>query len=188
MNEYEMTANQLGPVARPPLADLQREALDWLHTEAGFAQVFSINKAGYPVGRTMAAPVDDTFTVWLVQRNVHKRLLHWKRNPRTEVVWAGTPAAGSRNDTPHVYDCNLLVPRAVFVRGDAEFLDEATLVEVFQRQTAIHRSRGWTRAPERTAENIVAELVGVRIRPIQIRIEGFGDGAESFTWQPGRET
>jgi hypothetical protein len=185
MSNIAVTANQRGAVGPLPPPGLQQTVLQWLRTEAGFAQVFSINKAGYPAGRTMAAPIDDDFTVWMVQRNVHKRIGHWQRNPRTEVLWLGTPAPGSRNDSPHVYDRNLLVPRAVFLRGDAEFLDDATLVEVFEKQTALHRSRGWTKAPVRTRENIVAELICVRIRPLQVRVEGFGDGAASFTWKPG---
>lgn len=185
MNQYTVEANQRVAVEPPPLADLQRRVLEWLRTEAGFAQVFTINKDGYPVGRTMAAFIDDEFTAWLVQRKVHKRINQWRRNARTEVVWVGTPAPGSRNDSPHVYDLNLLVPRAVFLRGDVEFLDDATLVQTFQRQTAIQRARGFTKAPQRTPENVVAELIGVRIRPIQVRVEGFGEGAASFTWQTG---
>lgn len=180
-----VTANQRDTVAPPPsLGELQQTVLTWLRTEAGFAQVFSINKAGYPVGRTMAAPIDDAFTVWLVQRKVHKRIQHWRRNARTEVVWVGSPAPDSRNDSPHVYDLGLLVPRAVFLRGDVEFLDDATLVDVFARQTAQHLARGWTKAPARSPENVVAELVGVKIRPLQVRVEGFGQGAASFTWKP----
>jgi len=185
MDEYSSLANQRVAVPVPPLDDLQRRVLDWLRTEAGFAQVYTVNKDGYPVGRTMAAPVDDAFTVWMVQRKVHKRIGQWRRNPRTEVMWIGTPAPDSRNDSPHVYDLNLAIPRAVFIRGDAEFLDDATTVEVFQRQTELHRARGWTKAPLRTPENIVAELVGVKIRPQQVRVEGFGEGAASFLWKPG---
>jgi hypothetical protein len=184
MTGYTLLANQRAPVSQPPLDVLQRRVLVWLREEAGFAQVCTINKAGYPVGRTMAAPVDDSFTVWMVQRNVHKRIGQWRRNPRTEVIWVGPPAPDSRNDHPHTYDLNLAIPRAVFIRGDAEFLDDDTLVEVFERQTALHRSRGWTKAPLRTRENIVAELVGVKIRPLQVRVEGFGEGAASFTWTP----
>lgn len=165
--------------------DVKLRVLTWLRTDAGFAQVYTINKEGYPVGRTMATPIDDEFTVWLVQRKVHKRIGQWRHNRRTEVVWVGTPAPGSRNDFPHVYDVNLLIPRAVFLRGDAEFLDEATTVDVFERQTALYRSRGWTKAPLRDRANIAAELVGVRICPIQIRVEGFGDGAATFTWRLG---
>ncbi len=184
MNDYVMLANQRAATAQPPLEELTRSVLAWLRTEAGFAQVFTVNKDGYPMGRTMAAPIDDDFTVWLIQRRVHKRINQWRRNPKTEVVWMGTPAPGSRNDSPHTYDLNLAIPRGVFLRGDAEFIDDATLVERFQHQTALHRARGWTKAPERTPENIVAELIGVRIRPLQVRVEGFGEGAASFNWKP----
>ena len=52
MNAYEIHANQRGETATAALADLQRAVRDWSHTEAGVAQVFTINKAGYPVGRT----------------------------------------------------------------------------------------------------------------------------------------
>lgn len=184
MTTLNMLANQRAPVSAPDFADLRRRVLDWLHQEAGFAQVISINKEGYPVARTMAAPVDESFTVWTVQRRVHKRLGQWRRNPCTEVVWMGPPAPDSRNESPHVYDLNLAIPRGVFIRGDAVFLDEATTLAVFERQTAIHRARGWTRAPLRTPENVAAELVGVKINPVRVRVEGFGEGAASFSWDP----
>ena len=184
-SDYQVLANQRSGAANPPLAELKQRVLHWLQHEAGFAQVYSINKAGFPVGRTMGAPVDDDFTVYLVQRNVHKRINQWKRNPKMEILWVGTPAEGSRNDSPHVYDFDLLAPRTVFLRGEAEFIDDATLIEVFQRQTKIHRDRGWTKAPLRDPENITDQLIGVRVRPIQIRVEGFGNGPESFTWQMG---
>jgi hypothetical protein len=181
----EVNANQRAaqsPV--PDRADLERRVRDFLRTEAGFAQVYTINLAGYPVGRTMGVPIDDDFNIWLVQRKVHRRIGHWHRNPRTEIVWVGGPAAGSRNDTPHVYDFNLLAPRVVFIRGDAEFLDAATTWARYRQQTELHRNRGWTKAPVRDAANVAAELIGVRIRPLQIRVEGFGNGPESFTWKP----
>ena len=185
MNSYSVSANQRAVAAAPDLTNMQRKVRDWLHTEAGFAQVFTINKAGYPVGRTMGAPVDNEFTVFLIQRKVHKRIGQWRRNPRTEIVWTGTPAVDSHNDSPHVYDFNLLVPRVVFIRGDAEFLDDAALVAAFERQTALHQSRGWIKAPLRTAENVIDELIGVRVCALQVRAEGFGEGATSFTWKPG---
>ncbi len=183
----EIHANQLAVQSpTPERAALEKRVHDFLRTEAGFAQVYTVNLAGYPVGRTMGAPVDEDFNVWLVQRNVHKRIGQWRRNPRTEIVWVGKPAAGSRNDNPHVYDFNLLAPRAVFIRGDAEFVDPETTWAVYQKQTALHRSRGWLKAPQRSADNVAAELIGVRIRPLQIRVEGFGNGPESFTWKPGQ--
>ena len=183
----EIHANQLAAQSpAPERADLERRVRDFLRIEAGFAQVYTINLAGYPVGRTMGVPIDDDFNIWLVQRNVHKRIGQWRRNPRTEVVWVGTPAPGSRNDNPHVYDFNLLAPRVVFIRGDAEFVDADTTWARYLKQSALHRARGWLKAPERSAANVAEELIGVRIRPLQIRVEGFGNGPESFTWKPGQ--
>jgi hypothetical protein len=184
----EINANQRAAQSAAPVrAHLEQRVRDFLRDEAGFAQVYTISLAGYPVGRTMGAPVSDDFTVCLVQRKVHKRIGQWRRNPRTEVVWVGAPAPGSRNDNPHVYDFNLLAPRVVFIRGDAEFVDQHATWAMYQNQSALHRARGWTRAPERTAANVAEELIGVRIRPLQIRVEGFGNGPESFTWRPGRD-
>jgi hypothetical protein len=74
-------------------------------------------------------------------------------------------------------------PRVVFLRGIAEFMDDDELVEVFQRQTEANRRAGRTLAPERDRQQIVGELIGVRIQPIRVRAEGFGNGPESFTWQ-----
>lgn len=185
LRAMEINANQRAAQSvAPDRIDLERRVRDFLRNEAGFAQVFTINLAGYPVGRTMGAPIDDDFNVWLVQRSVHKRIGQWRRNPRTEVVWVGSPAPGSRNDHPHVYDFNLLAPRAVFIRGDAEFLDAEATWARYRQQSEMQRARGWTRAPVRDAANVAAELIGVRIRPLQIRVEGFGNGPESFTWRP----
>jgi hypothetical protein len=75
--------------------------------------------------------------------------------------------------------------QTVLLRG---INDDATTLEVFRKQTALHRSRGWTKAPERTDENIAAELVGVKINPVLVRVEGFGDGAASFSWDPRQAT
>lgn len=186
---FEVLKNEVGgrPAADKSPDDVQQRVLRWLREEAGFAQVITINRAGFPVGRTMGAPVNDDWTVDLVQRNVHKRLGQLRRNPRVEIIWAGDPAPGSVNDRPHVYDFGLLVPRVVFLRGIAEFMDSEWLKERFARQTAINLSKGQDKAPVRSPENVVSELIGLRVRPLRVRAEGFGDGAESFTWTFGDE-
>lgn len=176
--------NELGDGAEPPrpLAQLQQAVRAFVTEEAGFAQVYTINKDGFPVGRTMVAPVNDDWSVDLVQRRVHRRLAQLRRNPRVEITWAGTPAPDSTNDHPHVYDWGLLVPRVVFLRGLAEFMDDEWTVQRHQRQSAIQRAKGLTKAPLREPANIRAELVGIRVHPLQVRAEGFGTGAQSFTW------
>lgn len=166
----------------PDLESVQEAVLRFVQTEAGFAQVFTINRDGFPVGRTMVAVVNADWTVDLVQRNVHRRLNQIRRNPRMEIVWTGPPRADSVNDRPHVYDFGLAIPQVVFIRGLAEMMTEGELVSTYERQTRIQREKGLTKAPLRTPDEVKAELVGVRVRPVQVRAEGFGAGATSFTW------
>jgi hypothetical protein len=177
-------ANERGGRDAPPrsLGQVREKVMRFLREEAGFAQVITINAQGFPVGRTMVAPIDDDWSVTLIQRKVHRRLGQLRRNPKLEIIWVGNPAPDNVNDRPHVYDAGLNVPRAVFLRGVAEFLEPEKTIARFRRQTAVYVARGQTRAPERTDDNIRAELVGVHVRPIQVRAEGFGAGAESFTW------
>lgn len=171
------------PDAENPDLTLVEEAVRrFVQEQAGFAQVYTINRDGFPVGRTMVAVLNDDWTVDLVQRKVHRRLGQIRRNPRMEVVWTGPPRPDSVNDRPHVYDFGLEIPQVVFVRGLAEVMTDEQMVAVYERQTEIQRSKGLTKAPLRTADQAREELVGIRIRPIQVRAEGFGAGATSFTW------
>lgn len=165
-----------------PIEEVRRQVMAFLTEEAGFAQVYTINRDGYPVGRTMVAPVNADWSVDLVQRRVHRRLAQLRRDPRLEISWVAGPAADSVNDRPHVYDWGLLVPRVVFLRGLAEFMDDDWTVARYQRQTAIQHAKGLTKAPVRSPENVRAQLVGIHVRPVQLRAEGFGAGAQSFTW------
>lgn len=164
---------------------VQREVMRFLTEEAGFAQVFTVNRDGFPVGRTMGAPVAPDWSVELIQRNTHRRLGQLRRNPRVEIVWCGQPAPDSVNDRPHVFDFGLLVPRVVFLRGLAEFMDDDWTVEHYRALSEQHRARGHTRAPNRDAGQVRHDLVGIRVQAIQVRVEGFGAGAQSYTWQCG---
>jgi len=168
-----------------PIERVRQEVMRFVTAEAGFAQVYTINTNGYPVGRTMVAPINEDWSVDLIQRAAHRRLGQLRRNPRVEITWVGEPAADSINDRPHVYDWGLQVPRVVFLRGVAEFMDDDWTIARYQRQTAIQHAKGLTRAPARAPDNVRAELVGIHVRPVQVRVEGFGAGAQSFTWSIG---
>lgn len=170
----------------PSLADVQRRAMDFVTTEAGFAQVFTLSAGGFPVGRTMGAFLRPDWTVWLIQRRVHRRIDQWRINPRTEVVWVGQHAPDSVNDRPHVFDFGLLVPRVVFLRGMARVMDDAWTLSGYR---GIHRGlvgAGHTHAPDRDDEQVRRELIGVCIDPVQVRAEGFAEGAQSVTWRAER--
>jgi hypothetical protein len=166
----------------PDLASIVEAARRFVQDQAGFAQVYTINRDGFPVGRTMVAVLRDDWTVDLVQRKVHRRLGQIRRNPRMEIVWTGPPRPDSVNDRPHVYDFGLDIPQVVFLRGLAQIMADDEMVSIYERQTAIQRGKGLTKAPMRAADQAREELVGIRIRPVQARAEGFGAGATSFTW------
>jgi hypothetical protein len=181
---FRVDANERGgrDESLPSLAEVQQRVMHFVREEAGFAQVVTINGAGFPVGRTMVAPIEEDWSVTLVQRGIHRRLGQLRRNPRLEIIWVGDPAPENVNDRPHVYDFGHNAPRVVFLRGIAEFLDADETIRRFRRQTARNLARGQTLAPERSDDNIREELVGIHVRPIQVRAEGFGAGAQSFTW------
>lgn len=161
-------------------APIRSTALRFVREDAGFAQVTTLDRRGYPVGRTMTAFLNDDWSVDLVQRRGHARRQQWRRDPRTLVTWVGAPAAGATNDRPHVFDLGLLPPRAVFVRGSARFMDDDWTVACYSRHVHAQRGRGFDRAPLRSPEQAAADLFGVHVEPYRVRLEGFGDGAQSF--------
>jgi hypothetical protein len=161
---------------------IQLRVMQFLRAEAGFAQLCTVSRDGFPVARTVGVPVNDDWSVDLVQRRVHRRLGQLERNPRVEIIWIGTPAPASRNEHPAVFDFGWPVPRAVFLRGTVEPLSEEQTLSTYELVRARLLSRGLTKAPERSPENVREELVGLHVNPVRVRVEGFGDGAQSFSW------
>jgi hypothetical protein len=173
-----MTEYPLDPAA----ASARAAAQAFVRDEAGFAQVTTLDRHGYPVARTVTAFLQPDWSVALVQRRTHARLAQVRREPRVLVAWVGEPAPGATNERPHVFDIGRLPPRAVFVRGTARFMDDDWTVDWYQRQLGRQHAQGFTRAPLRTPEQVVADLVGVHVQPYRVRLEGFGEGAQSFDW------
>jgi hypothetical protein len=172
-------------VSRPP-ADVVARAEAFVRAEAGFAQVTTLDDRGYPVSRSMTAFLGDGFVVELVQRRVHRRLAQLTVNPRLLVTWVGAPAPTATNERPHVFDLGRLPARAVMVRGTAELMDDEWTWQVYARHRAAHLARGQDRAPARDRAQVAADLVGVRVRPYRVRLEGFADGAQSYDWRVDR--
>jgi len=176
--------NQRGEASSPLSIDtIKRSVMDFLREDAGFAQLITLNTEGYPVGRTVVASINEDWTVDLVQRSVHARIGQWRRDPRTEIIWSGSPHRSNRNLRPHVFDWCVQIPRVVFLRGEAEFMTDRELVTSFNAQCAANLAAGRDLAPMRDRSDITSELIGVHIRPVQVRAEGFGMGAESWTWR-----
>jgi hypothetical protein len=93
-----------------------------VRSEAGFAQLTTLDRAGFPVARSMTAFLEDDWSVSLIQRRVHARIAQMQRNDHALVTWVGTPAPGATNERPHVFDIGRLPPRAVYLRGRAVFM------------------------------------------------------------------
>lgn len=163
-----------------PTDEAQRFVLE----EAGFAQLTTIDVDGYPVTRTMTVFLQEDWSVATVQRRLHRRIEQWQQRPNTEVIWVGTPRSSATNERPHVFDLNLLPPRVVAVRGDAQVMDTDWTEQIYRRAITAQRAAGHDRAPLRSPEQVAAELVGVLIRPVRVRLEGFGEGAQSFLFRP----
>ncbi len=162
-------------------------AAEFVRTEAGFAQVTTLDAAGFPTARTVSAFLSPDWTVTLVQRNAHHRLGQLRRNPRILVGWSGSPAAASKNESPAVFDLGLLIPRVVFVQGVAVEMAEDQTWAAYAAHDQLLRDQGNSRAPERDRANVAAELTGFTVLPRRVRIEGFGAGPEQFTWSPATE-
>jgi hypothetical protein len=162
------------------LATAQEAARRFVLQEAGFAQVTTLDRHGYPVGRSMTAFLNPDWSVDLVQRRVHARMAQLRRTPAALVTWVGSAAAGATNEHPHVFDIGRLPPRAVFIRGATAFLDDDATEACYRREIEAQRARGLTRAPLREREQVAADLIGVRLTPYRVRLEGFGEGPQSF--------
>ena len=172
-------------MSRPP-ADVVARAESFVREEAGFAQVTTMDAHGYPVSRSMTAFLADGFSVELVQRRIHRRLEQLAADPRLLVIWVGPPAPGATNDQPHVFDLGRVPARAVVVRGTAEVMDDEWTWQVYARHRTEHLARGQDRAPSRNRDQVAADLVGIRVHPFRIRLEGFAQGAQSYDWRVGR--
>lgn len=160
-------------------------AQSFVRQDAGFAQVTTLDRFGYPVARSMTAFLGADWSVDLVQRRTHARMAQLRRDPRILVCWVGDPAPGVTNERPHVFDIGRLPPRAVLVRGTAQLKDDAWTLACYRRQVDEQRAQGHRRAPLRDAAQVAEDLVGVTVVPYRVRLEGFGVGAQSFDWTAG---
>jgi len=79
---------RVGPLIRALVMRFLRE-------EAGFARLCTVSRDGFPVARTVGVPVNDDWTVELVQRRIHRRLGQFQRNPRVEIIWVNSPPRSS---------------------------------------------------------------------------------------------
>ena len=56
---------------------------------------------------------------------------------------------------------------------------------IYRAAVTAQRAAGHDRAPLRSADEVAAQPVGVLIRLVLVRLEGFGEEAQSFHFRPG---
>lgn len=171
-----------------PAADVVERAERFVRGEAGFAQVTTLDRHGYPVARSMTAFLGQAWVVELVQRGSHARLVQLRRDPRMLVTWVAPAAPDASPGYPHVFDLGQRPQRAVMIRGTARFLDPARTWATYSAHSGRLRALGHRQAPVRDAADVAAQLTGLQVIPYRVRLEGFGDGAQSFDWSVGEPT
>lgn len=168
-----------------PSPDVVERARHFVHAEAGFAQVTTLDRHGYPVARSMTALLAQDWLVELVQRGSHARLAQLRRDPRMLVTWVAPGADDASPAYPHVFDIGRRPQRAVMIRGTARFLDPDRTWATYSAHSDRLRALGHRQAPVRDAADVAAQLTGLQVIPYRLRLEGFGDGAQSFDWTVG---
>lgn len=164
------------------LNDARALARSFVLEEAGFAQLTTLDRFGYPVARSVTAFLGADWSVVLVQRGTHARMAQLRRDPRVLMCWVGDPALSASNERPHVFDIGRLPPRAVMVRGTARFMAADWTQGQYRRHVDQQRAEGHCAAPLRDAAQVAKDLVGIIVVPYRVRLEGFGVGAQSFDW------
>jgi pyridoxine/pyridoxamine 5'-phosphate oxidase len=148
-----------------PATDEIKAALREFITERGAAAIYTIDKAGFPTGRVMGVSVTDDWSVEVVQARQTGRVAHVRRNPHVAVVW--TEGTHGRN---------------VYMKGLASLVDGDELVAMYHRRIAANRERGGS-MPPLPDEDVRELLIGMVIKPVQIRTEHFGDGIGIYEWR-----
>jgi hypothetical protein len=166
------------------MTDVRAAVRAFLDEGPRFAQLVTVDRHGAPVTRTVGVEVRADWTVDLLARRGHARLRQLAVNPHLQLLFVAGPRTAEPPARPAVIDYGRPVPRLVALTGTAEPLDADAARAAYRRQTDGALAAGHTRAPARTAEQVDADLAGLRVRIHRVRAEGFGDGALAETWNP----
>ncbi len=60
------------------------------------------------------------------------------------------------------------------------FLQPEDTEQIYRRNLEAQRASGFTRAPVRDPQQVAQDLAGVRVVPTRVRLEGFGEGPQTF--------
>jgi hypothetical protein len=156
-----------------PSEELKQQIREFVDT-IPMAQVWTINSGGFPVGRSVGATLRDGWNINLIQAKDNGRVSQVRLHPEMTLEW---------NDGGRTTG-KLTTPRVIFLRGRGTLFDGDALVEAYNWRVETMKRRTGSVHHQLSEEEVRARLIGVRVEPLLVRAEGFGEGAEVFQWVP----
>ncbi len=149
------------------MADIKAEALDWVQSYKNFPQLHSVNKAGFPVGRTTWFPIEGDWSIHATGYRGNARVQQIRNNPHLEAMWLDTTGP---------------VPRVVRIRGLGYHTEGESLIRIYNEREDIARAKGDGFGERLSGKDITDTVCCTHITPLRVRLAGFGDGEASLEW------
>ncbi len=149
------------------MTDIKGEALDWLCSYRNFPQLHSVNKAGFPIGRTTYFPVEDDWSIHATGYRGNYRVKQIRNNPHLEAMWLDTTESPTKS---------------VRIRGLGYHTVDENLVRVYNEREDKARARGEGFGPRLYDKEITDTVCCTYITPLRVRLEGFGKQESPLVW------
>jgi len=152
------------------MTDIKAEALEWLRSYRNFPQLHSVNKAGFPLGRTTYFPVEDDWSIHATGYRGNYRVKQIRNNPHLEATWLDTTESPTKS---------------VRIRGLGYHTVGESLVRVYNEREDKARARGEGFGPRLFDKEITDTVCCTHITPLRVRLEGFGKQDSPLVWDVG---
>ncbi len=152
------------------MTDIKAEALDWLLTYKNFPQLHSVNKAGFPIGRTTYFPIENDWSIHATGYRGNYRVKQIRDNPHLEAMWLDTTESPTKS---------------VRIRGVGYHTVDESLVRVYNEREDKARARGEGFGPRLYDKEITDTVCCTHITPLRVRLEGFGKQDSPLVWDVG---
>ena len=149
------------------MTDVKAETLDWVRSYRNFPQLHSVNKAGFPIGRTTWFPIEDDWSIHATGYRGNHRVKQIRNNPHLEAMWLDT--TGSQT-------------KVIRIRGLGYHTVDESLVRIYNEREDKARARGEGFGPRLYDTDITDTVCCTHITPLRVRLEGFGEHNSSLDW------
>jgi len=145
----------------------KKQALDWIYSYKNFPQLYSINKAGFPIGRTTWFPIEDDWSIHATGYRGNARVQHIRRNPHLEAMWLDTTES---------------VVKVVRIRALGYNTDNDSLVRIYDEREDIARAAGDSFGDRLVGKDITDTVCCTHLTPQRVTLEGFGGSPTPVVW------